>query len=57
MQSIKNKILNKKAIITVFGLGYVGLPIFESFAKLNYSIIGYDTNKKKINEIQNKFKN
>ena len=57
MQSIKNKILNKKAIITVFGLGYVGLPIFESFAKLNYSIIGYDTNKKKINEIQNNFKN
>jgi UDP-N-acetyl-D-glucosamine dehydrogenase len=55
MLSIKNKILNKKAIITIFGLGYVGFPIFESFAKLNYNVIGYDTNKNKINEIKSRF--
>ena len=55
MLSIKNKILNKKAIITIFGLGYVGFPIFESFAKLNYNVIGYDTNKNKINEVKSRF--
>jgi UDP-N-acetyl-D-glucosamine dehydrogenase len=55
MQSIKNKIVNKKAIITVFGLGYVGLPIFENFTNLNYNVIGYDTSKSKISEIRNRF--
>ncbi|WP_324027960.1 nucleotide sugar dehydrogenase [Maribacter sp. BPC-D8] len=36
--------------IGIIGLGYVGLPLAVLFAK-KYSVIGYDINKKRVNEI------
>ncbi len=42
-----NKIKNKKAKISIIGLGYVGLPIAISFAK-KINVIGFDINKEKI---------
>ena len=38
--------------IAVVGLGYVGLPIAVAFGKID-SVIGFDINKKKIEELQN----
>ena len=43
--------INKK--IAIIGLGYVGLPLANAFAK-KHSVIGIDINKKRINEL-NKF--
>jgi UDP-N-acetyl-D-galactosamine dehydrogenase len=37
--------------IAVIGLGYVGLPLAVEFAK-KYYCVGYDINKKRINELQ-----
>ena len=37
--------------IAVIGLGYVGLPLAVAFAK-KYKVIGFDTNNKRINELQ-----
>ena len=37
--------------ICIVGLGYVGLPLAVEFAK-TYDVIGYDTNKKRINELK-----
>lgn len=37
--------------IAVIGLGYVGLPLAAAFAK-KYKVIGFDTNSKRINELQ-----
>ena len=43
--------INKK-VISVIGLGYVGLPLAIEFAK-KYSVIGYDLNSQRISELQN----
>ena len=48
---IINKILKKK--IAVIGLGYVGLPLALAFGK-KYHVLGYDLNKKRINELKKK---
>ena len=41
----------KKINITIFGLGYVGLPLFLEISK-KFKAIGYDKNKKKIFELK-----
>lgn len=38
--------------IAVVGLGYVGLPLAVAFSK-HYTVIGYDINKKKIDDLRN----
>jgi UDP-N-acetyl-D-galactosamine dehydrogenase len=38
--------------LCIVGLGYVGLPLAVEFAK-KYSVIGFDINAKRINELQN----
>ena len=44
--------MNKKNKITIIGMGYIGLPLAVEFSKY-YEVIGYDINKKKIEEISN----
>ncbi len=39
--------------IAVIGLGYVGLPLVIEFSK-KYSCIGYDLNKKRVDQLNNK---
>lgn len=43
-----NKIIQKKAVIGVIGLGYVGLPLALIFAEKGFSVIGLDNDDKKI---------
>jgi len=38
--------------IAILGLGYVGLPLAIAFGE-KYQVIGFDTNKKRINELKN----
>ena len=40
------------ARIAIIGLGYVGLPLAIEFSK-KFKVIGFDTDKKRINELQN----
>jgi UDP-N-acetyl-D-glucosamine dehydrogenase len=47
-KKLRDKILNKKLVIGVIGLGYVGLPLSILFAKKKFKILGFDTNKEKI---------
>lgn len=42
----------QKPILAVVGLGYVGLPLAAAFCKEGYSVIGFDTNSKRIQELQ-----
>ena len=46
---LENKILNKKAIIGIIGLGYVGIPLTKRFVDEGFSVIGFDSDKRKIN--------
>ena len=46
--SLYEKLIVKKAVLAVVGLGYVGMPIAVAFAKKGLNVIGFDTNSKKI---------
>lgn len=50
---IKSKILNKKAVLGVIGLGYVGLPLAVEKAKAGFKTIGYDIQQSKIDMVNN----
>lgn len=45
---LKQKILNKSAILGVIGLGYVGLPLAVEKAKAGYKVIGFDVQPQKV---------
>ena len=51
-QILKEKIINKKAIISVIGLGYIGLPLALSFAESGYKVKGIDIDKNKIKNLK-----
>lgn len=44
--------LNKKPVIAIVGLGYVGLPLAVAFAK-KYFVVGFDINQKRIDALRN----
>jgi UDP-N-acetyl-D-glucosamine dehydrogenase len=48
-----NKIKEKKALIGVIGLGYVGLPLLLEFGKAGFSVIGLDIDQSKIDHLSN----
>ncbi|HWL94261.1 MAG TPA: nucleotide sugar dehydrogenase, partial [Phycisphaerae bacterium] len=45
---LEKKILDKKALIGVMGMGYVGLPLARTFGKAGYSILAFDVDPQKI---------
>lgn len=47
-KTLQKKIINKKAVVGVIGLGYVGLPLAILFKKKGFKVIGFDNDKKKI---------
>ncbi|HQQ49545.1 MAG TPA: nucleotide sugar dehydrogenase, partial [Methanofastidiosum sp.] len=42
METLKQKIKNKTAVISVIGLGYVGLPTAVYFAEKGFKVYGVD---------------
>jgi len=48
---LKAKIENKRANIGIIGQGYVGLPLAVEFAKVGFSVTGFDTDDKKVASI------
>ena len=50
---LKQKILNKTAILGVIGLGYVGLPLAVEKAKAGYKVIGFDLQQQKVAMVNN----
>lgn len=48
IENLYGNIKNKKAKISIIGLGYVGLPLAIEFAKRGLSVIGFDNDKAKI---------
>jgi len=47
-----SKFKNKKFIVGIVGLGYVGLPICERFSRVGVEVIGVDNNSSKINTLK-----
>jgi UDP-N-acetyl-D-glucosamine dehydrogenase len=52
MKILIKKIRNKTLNIGVIGMGYVGLPLAILIAKKNYTVFGFDQDKKKINKLK-----
>jgi UDP-N-acetyl-D-glucosamine dehydrogenase len=42
------KVLKKKALIGIIGLGYVGLPLVLRFCEEGFSVLGFDVDSKKV---------
>jgi UDP-N-acetyl-D-glucosamine dehydrogenase len=49
---LKKKIDEKKAVVGVVGLGYVGLPLLIEFVSGGFKAIGYDIDEKKVSSLK-----
>ncbi|KTD62021.1 nucleotide sugar dehydrogenase [Legionella spiritensis] len=47
LPTLLQKIRNKEAMISIVGLGYVGLPLMLRFAEVGYRVIGIDVDESK----------
>lgn len=50
--TLLEKIKNKKATITIIGVGYVGLPLACGFASAGFKVYGFDKDIKKIKKLK-----
>lgn len=57
MDSLKKRVIENKAVVCVFGLGYVGLPLCLEFANARTPIIGYNRSQERIDELKGGFDN
>lgn len=48
LDALLEKIRTRQAVIGVFGLGYVGLPLVIRFAEAGFEVIGFDIDEAKI---------
>ena len=48
-----NIFAEKKAVIGIIGLGYVGLPLLLRFAEKGFNVIGFDIDTSKIDKLNN----
>lgn len=51
MSVLKQKLLNKTAVLGVIGLGYVGLPLAVEKAKAGYRTLGFDIQSSKVDMV------
>ena len=49
--ALTKKINDKKAIIGIIGMGYVGIPLGIEFTKNGFEVLGFDTDESKVNDI------
>lgn len=52
MNSLIKKLKDKKAVIGIVGLGYVGLPLMLRYSEVGYKVIGFDIDKEKVDLLQ-----
>ena len=49
--TLSQKIRDKKAVVAVVGLGYVGLPLCLEFSRTGFKVIGVDISQEKIDSL------
>jgi len=52
LKELKKKILDKKAVVGIIGLGYVGLPLAVTFAKAGFKVYGIDIDKNRVDRLK-----
>ncbi len=53
-QALIEKLKNRKARLSVLGLGYVGLPLAVAYAKAGFEVVGFDLSAEKVDQVNNK---
>jgi UDP-N-acetyl-D-glucosamine dehydrogenase len=48
MRDWAGKIKEKRVVVGILGLGYVGLPLAEAFASVGLKVVGFDVDEKKV---------
>lgn len=48
---LRDKLINKTAIVGVIGLGYVGLPLAVEKAKAGFTVVGFDIQKERVDKV------
>jgi len=51
-RKLHDKIERKTARVCIVGLGYVGLPLAETFAEGGYTVLGFDIDEKKVQSLK-----
>jgi len=51
MKKWKQRIKDRKLVVGVLGLGYVGLPLVREFVSAGLKVIGFDIDEKKVNTL------
>jgi UDP-N-acetyl-D-glucosamine dehydrogenase len=51
LSGLKKKIFDRTAVIGVAGIGYVGLPLAVEKAKVGFSVVGFDRNPIRVDQI------
>ena len=51
IEELSNKIQTRKAKIGIIGMGYVGIPLGLEFKKAGFTVIGFDKDKKRVDDI------
>jgi UDP-N-acetyl-D-glucosamine dehydrogenase len=52
IDQLLQKILRKKALVSVIGMGYVGLPLVLRFCEEGFRILGFDVDSKKVIQLK-----
>ena len=45
MNQLEAKIKDKKAVVGIVGMGYVGFPLAVAFAEAGFKVLGFDVQK------------
>jgi len=51
VNELLNKLADRSAIIGIFGLGYVGLPLMLRYCEVGYKVIGFDIDQSKVDAL------
>ncbi len=49
--SLIEKLKDRQAVIGIFGLGYVGIPLALRYSEVGYKVLGFDIDQNKISQI------
>ncbi|MFB3885012.1 MAG: nucleotide sugar dehydrogenase [Thermodesulfobacteriota bacterium] len=52
VDQLLQKILKKKALVGIIGLGYVGLPLVLRFCEEDFRVLGFDVDQKKVTALK-----
>ena len=53
-QQFLAKMADKSAVIGIFGLGYVGLPLALRYAEVGYTVLGFDIDAAKVKALNSR---